>query len=176
MTGWKKALVIVTNDGRKRDGSKWLGCVLAGKRVFSGGNAQRTLEHRRQVPTSSGFQVCFITPSCFTFVHHCVFTFFFHNREIAPCSLKECHERTITWATVLNESKAVARAIMVAPSEKVLISAREGSIRWVECVLGALFSGGVPTHINPSCSYAQFKQCIETCQTRWLFIEDKLVC
>lgn len=101
---------------------------------------------------------------------------FFHNREIAPCSLKECHERTITWATVLNESKAVARAIMVAPSEKVLISAREGSIRWVECVLGALFSGGVPTHINPSCSHAQFKQCIETCQTRWLFIEDKLVC
>ena len=102
--------------------------------------------------------------------------FFHHYREIAPCSLKECHERTITWATVLNESKAVARAIMVAPSEKVLISAREGSIRWVECVLGALFSGGVPTHINPSCSHAQFKQCIETCQTRWLFIEDKLVC
>lgn len=77
---------------------------------------------------------------------------------------------------MLKEAKAVARAIMVDPSEKVVISAREGSIRWVECVLGALLSGGVPTHINPSCSLAQFEQCIETCQTLWLFIDDKLVC
>ena len=121
-------------------------------------------------------QVAFRFVSSLSLPPHCLSLINMSTREIAPCSLKECSEKTITWATVLNEAKAVARAIMVDPSEKVVISAREGSIRWVECVLGALLSGGVPTHINPSCSLTQFDQCVETCQTRWLLIDDKLVC
>ena len=89
---------------------------------------------------------------------------------------KKCEEKTITWQDLLNESKAVARAILKDKSDKVIICAKEGSIRWMECNIGVLLAGGVPTHLNPSCSIQHFKQCIETCKSKWLFIDSNNVC
>ena len=93
-------------------------------------------------------------------------------REIVPvANSKECEVKSITWAGVVRDAKAVGRALLSDPCDKVIVSAKEGSIRWVECVLGVLLAGGVPTHLAPSSSLEQLRQCIAVCKTRWVLVD-----